>query len=231
MKIQELELETNDLAGTKQFYTNVLGFALLSEDEKQFCVKAGSSRLCFKYTSWAPPGPYHFAFNIPADKIEEARIWLNDRAAFLYESGSGTPVVHHQEWGAHALYFYDTDFNILELISHQSSPGSEAAFSADAVLDIAEVGLPVPDVQTFTKELKARLQLQQWKTGNATFGAVGDATGMFIVVQEQRPWFPTQNRAMARPIKVLLEGKTSDTITFNNYSITQTAAEISTAQV
>ncbi len=231
MKILELELETNDLAGTKQFYTNVLAFKLLSEDKKQLCVKIGSSLLYFRYTPWAPAGPYHIAFNIPANKIDEARNWLQDRAAFLYESGSGTPVVTHEEWGAKALYFYDTDFNILELISHQSAPVTNVPFSADAVLNIGEVGMAVPDVQAFTDELKVRLQLPQWKTAYPGFTAVGDAEGMFIVVKEQRAWFPTQNKAMARPMRVLVQGTTSDTISFHVYNITQTVAVLSTGQV
>ncbi|MFD2247182.1 VOC family protein [Pontibacter ruber] len=222
MKITALELEANLLPRLKKFYTSVLGFPLISEEENYFTVAVGSSTLSFrKATKTSQEGPYHFAFNIPAGKIEEAASWLNNRAAALYQSGSATPVIQHEEWGAQALYFYDPDFNILELISHRNAPTAEGAFDATQILSIAEVGLPVPDVTGCANELKTRLQLQRWKTANDKFEAVGDEEGMFIVVEEQRPWFPTLNQAIPKPMHVTVQTGNPGTLTLGSSQVVQ----------
>src|SRR5690606_34273509 len=127
----------------------------------------------------------------------EAAAWLRDRVAFLYAPGAASPVVDHENWQAKALYFYDPEFNLLEFIAHRTTPPSSTTFGPEQLTGIAEVGLPVTDVAGFAQELRERLELPRWKSATALFEAVGDAEGLFIVVQEQRPWFPTQNPALA----------------------------------
>ncbi|MHC2990619.1 hypothetical protein OB13_03125 [Pontibacter sp. HJ8] len=202
MKIISFELETSQPETLKEFYTRVLQLPVLSEDDQHFSVQAGFSTITFRQVSKRPAGPYHFAFNIPHNKVREATDWLRERVAFLYAPGAVTPVVHHQRWEAYALYFYDTDFNILELIAHKAAPATATPFGPEQILGLAEVGLPVADVPGFSQQLREELQLARWKLATEHFEAVGDEEGMFIVVQEQRPWFPTINPAASLPMRV-----------------------------
>lgn len=205
MKIISLELETSQAETLKDFYTRVLELPVLSEDEQHFRIQAGFSMINFRQVSNRPAGPYHFAFNIPHNKVREATDWLRERVAFLYAPGAVTPVVHHARWEAYALYFYDTDFNILELIARKAAPATAAPFGPEHILGLAEVGLPVSDVPGFSQQLREQLKLNRWKSATEHFEAVGDEEGMFIVVQEQRPWFPTINPAISLPMRIDVE--------------------------
>ena len=219
MKIISLELETSQLEKIKAFYTQVLGFAVISEDEQQLTLRAGFSSLTFRQVGNRPAGPYHFAFNIPRNKVQEAREWLHERVAFLYEPGAVTPVVHHAHWNADALYFYDTDFNILELIAHRTSPATDAPFSPEQLIGLAEVGMPSADVQGLARQLKEQLKLRTWKEAYEQFEAVGHEEGMFIVVRERRPWFPTINPAVALPTRVTIQANGAVPLHFGSFHI------------
>ena len=71
---------------------------------------------------------YHFAFNIPANKFSEAKVWAKERVSLLVEEGEDEANFVHLP--AHALYFYDPAGNIVELISRQSvSEDSTETFS------------------------------------------------------------------------------------------------------
>ncbi|UWY26821.1 VOC family protein [Flavobacterium sp. TR2] len=64
MKIDQIEIKTNDIQKTKAFYQKLFGLAILENDEKSITFQAGNSILKFiedsKFNS-----VYHFAFNIP----------------------------------------------------------------------------------------------------------------------------------------------------------------------
>jgi catechol-2,3-dioxygenase len=212
MKIISLALQTNQPEKLRAFYTETMGLPLLAEEESQFSVQAGVSTITFSTVPDRADGPYHFAFNIPRNRIREAAEWLQERVAFLYAPGATTPIVQHENWEAEALYFYDPDFNIVELIAHKAAPESHAPFGSEQLIGLAEVGLPVTDVSGFARELREKLALPQWKTATALFEAVGNEEGMFIVVQEQRPWFPTQNPAMALPTRVEVQTAGTGTV-------------------
>ncbi|SIT93508.1 VOC family protein [Pontibacter indicus] len=213
MKITALELQTDQPEALKTFYTQVLGLPLLSEDGASFSMQAGYSTLTFRAVEAPPRGGYHLAFHIPGDGVSDAATWLQNRVAFLHAPGATSPVVKHESWQAKALYFYDPAFNLLEVIAHRSSPASRLPFGPEQLIGIAEVGLPVKDVAGFAQELRTKFGLPRWKSATALFEAVGDAEGLFIVVQEQRPWFPTQNPAQAMPLRVVVQAPAPGQIT------------------
>ncbi|WP_299701948.1 hypothetical protein [uncultured Pontibacter sp.] len=211
MKIISLALQTSQPEKLKAFYTQTMGLPPLAEAENQFSVQAGFSTITFSTVPERAEGPYHFALNIPSNRIRAAAEWLQDRVAFLHAPGATSPIVQHENWEAYALYFYDPDFNIVELIAHKATPESHAPFGPEQLIGLAEVGLPVTDVAGFSRELREQLELPRWKSATTLFEAIGNEEGMFIVVQEQRPWFPTQNLAMALPTRV--EVQTAGTAT------------------
>jgi catechol-2,3-dioxygenase len=205
MKIVSLELKTGQAQKLKEFYTQVLGLPLLDDDSQHFIIQAGFSTITFQASDEQPAGHYHFAFNIPSNSIQKAAKWLQDHVAFLHGPGASGPVVKHESWEASAIYFYDPDFNIIEFIAHKRAPTSTAPFSSAQIFGLAEVGFPVPDVAAFGKELREKLGLARWKSASAGFEAIGNEAGMFILVEENRPWFPTQNPAVALPTRVEVE--------------------------
>lgn len=224
MKIISLDLQIRQPEKLKPFYTEILGLPLISEGEEQFSIQVGYSTITFNTVPDSPEAPYHIAFNIPANRILEAANWLYDRVAFLYAPGATSPVVRHESWEADALYFYDPDFNLLELIAHKTTPASEAPFGPEQLIGLAEVGLPVTDVPAFGRELREKLGLPRWKSGTAQFEAIGTETGMFIVVQEQRPWFPTQNPAVALPTRVEIQAEKAIPVRHGPFEIYPAAA-------
>lgn len=211
MKIISLALQTSQPEKLLAFYTETMGLPQISKEENQFSVQVGFSTITFSTVPDKAEGPYHFAFNIPSNRIQEAAEWLQERVAFLHAPGATSPIVQHETWEAYALYFYDPDFNIVELIAHKAAPESHAPFGPEQLIGLAEVGLPVTDVAGFSQELREKLDLPRWREGTALFEAVGNEGGMFIVVQEQRPWFPTQNPAIALATSV--EVQTAGTAT------------------
>ncbi|MBX0333417.1 VOC family protein [Pontibacter sp. HSC-14F20] len=219
MKITALELQTSHPAELKAFYTQVLGLPLLSEDDQSFSIKAGYSTLTFRTADTSQKGGYHLAFHLPGHKIQEAAAWIQDRVAFLYEPGATAPVVEHENWQAKSLYFYDPAYNLLEFISHSTTPASSTTFGPEQLTGIAEVGLPVTDVAGFAQELREKFELPRWKSATALFEAVGDAEGLLIVVQAQRPWFPTQNPALPLPMHVVVQTPALNRVAHDSFVI------------
>lgn len=76
MKIIELELKTHLLSKMKMFYVNQLHFPLLQETENAFTLLVGNTKLTFVRENGESQPFYHFAMNIPANQIHEAKDWL-----------------------------------------------------------------------------------------------------------------------------------------------------------
>ena len=60
MKIRELQLYTNELDKTKAFYTSILAFELIDENENQFSLQIGWTKLTFVKSD--EEHIYHFSF-------------------------------------------------------------------------------------------------------------------------------------------------------------------------
>lgn len=102
-----------------------------------------------------------------------------------------------EEWNAHAIYFCDADGNISELIArHTLEASSEGPFGAGSLLGVSETGVVVDNVPATVAVLEGRYTLRLYQErSHPEFTAVGDEQEMFIVVQTNRPWLPTGERA------------------------------------
>ena len=107
MLIKEIKLLTNNLAETKFFYHQILGFPIIIEDKNFISFQAGFSLLTFQETKEKNP-VYHFAFNIPCNKIEEALHWLELKTEIIKADGE-TEIVDFKNWNAKAVYFLDNN--------------------------------------------------------------------------------------------------------------------------
>jgi catechol-2,3-dioxygenase len=220
MEITKLQLYTNQLQELKIFYVMVLGFELQNENEAAFTVKAGSSLLEFR---WNHPNEntnpsYHFAFNIPANQIEDAQRWLYSRSVPLLRH-EDDDILDFPHWNAKALYFLDPSNNIVEFIARQDlNNDSHAPFSAQSICSVSEIGLPVPNLPSMHEQVKQKLNLPIYSSvGNTTnFCPMGTPEGLFIIVRTERTWLPTELINGVYPTIVTIKGEQKNEITFED---------------
>ena len=159
---------------------------MLGQTPESFTVKAGSTALQFRA---AESKPYHFAFNVPENKLNEAKAWLSERVKLL--EGDGQDQFFSESWNAEQVYFLDMDGNILEFIArHELSDARADPFSSQHILNVSEIGYVVSDVLRTVSNL-GELGLGPYRKPGERFAAVGDAHGLLIVAEIGRPWFPT----------------------------------------
>lgn len=205
MHIQQLILETGRPDQLAVFYKTILQLPV-QKDTQQIAITTGSSTLVFKETCEREP-VYHFAFNIPANKIEEAKEWLKDKVELIWIDDYNSEVADFASWHARSLYFYDPAGNIVELIARfDLGNETEKPFSAHQLLSISEAGIVIPK-DTFQKEA-GQLQEQYGlpyfakQTPLQQFKAIGDDEGLLILVPEERNWFPTATASGIYPMDI-----------------------------
>jgi catechol-2,3-dioxygenase len=157
-----------------------------------------------------PDGPdpvYHFAFNIPENKLPAAQDWLAPRCPIVSRPDGTTLVYDFRRINAHAFYFLDPSGNILEFIArHNLKNAASGAFSTKDILYASEIGLVVPDVPRAVEDLHARLGLSTVSDPTPVFTMVGDEHGMFIVVKAGRIWLGSHVPAAPFSTEVFMRG-------------------------
>jgi len=207
MQLQRLELGAVDLAPLARFYGDTLGLLVAYEtEEDSLIVTAGASQLVFRQIGGFI-GRYHFAFNIPENRLAAAQEFLRAHSIPLVAEESGEVVFSFTSWNAHAVYFFDPAGNIVEFIARHDLPnainGTDAPFTAAEILCVSEIGLPTTDVPELTERLTQTLGIAPYKGSSADFTAMGDEHGLFIVVKTGRIWFTTRDMpAEELPIQV-----------------------------
>jgi catechol-2,3-dioxygenase len=188
MHITELRLKTADLSGQRAFYADTLHLPLVAETADLLTIGAGHTRLIFERSDTAPR--YHFAFNVPENQLEAARQWLKERVSLI--SLNGKDVFDFASWKAHSVYFYDAAGNVLECIARHRLPNaSDRPFDAANLLNISEIGIAAADVRATVGKLMDDLGLPVFDgAGSDSFTALGDDSGLFIVVKQGRVWYP-----------------------------------------
>ena len=220
MKFAEVRLPANDIDALADFYAGRLNLPMLQRSAGEVHFQVGRSRLVFvKQPTHLPSPPalsprervfsaQHFAFNIPEHRLEDAKAWLQARCDLIPDT-AGNDVIYSADWNSHALYFYDPDGNIGELIARHTQPTAHAgAFDASALLRVSEVGIVTGDPRSAASLACERLNAQVYRTElNDAFVPVGDEDGMLIIVKTGRRWYP--NRVLpaeAAPITVAIAG-------------------------
>jgi catechol-2,3-dioxygenase len=205
MKIQSLTLPSSNIDSMREFYSKVLGLKLVEQDGQSFTLQAGSTRLTFSGTKDGKASKHHLAFNIPPNLFQEAKAWLAARTV-LVRGKEGQVEFDFSNWNALGMYFIDPDGNIGELIARDMLPPVETAgFSAEHILSVSEIGIPVADVPGTVALLRQSAGLQPYRGETETFAAVGDENGLLIVVQQGREWYPkTGVSAEFSPMEILI---------------------------
>lgn len=206
MTILEIQLLTNSLAETEHFYKEIMGFKLLTKTGKQLDFQIGKTVLRFLESDEFHNPVYHFAFDIPENKLLEALEWIRDRAKLI--PFEGNEIIDFSNWHAKSFYFYDNNGNILEcIVRYDLRNNSEKQFKADSFLKISEIGFVVKDVLDFCDELNMEYKTDffSMQPKGETFSVLGDNNGLFIISGESRNWFPSPHKAQPFWSKVIFE--------------------------
>ncbi|MFV8442749.1 VOC family protein [Flavobacterium sp. LB2P44] len=213
MNILELELLTDSITETELFYNNAIGLKTISKTNSSVSFAAGSTKLTFRSSENLKP-VYHFAFDIPNNKLLEAFAWTEKKTEIL-EVIPPEKIADFYNWNAKSFYFYDNNGNVLEFIARFSlDNGSEEAFSGLSVLSVSEIGFVSQNIAELCDEIceKYDLSLFSKQPKLDKFIVLGTDTGLFILVEENRDWYPTHQKAKSFWTKVVFDnnGKTKE---------------------
>jgi len=224
MFIKEIILETKLLNELRKFYSDILELEIIKSDENTFSVNAGKTIITFNTTNGSNAPFYHYAFNIPENQFHEAKSWAKERVKLI--SLDRNDEFDFKSWNAHSIYFYDPAGNIIEFIArHNLQNSSNKEFSANTLLSISEIGIPVKDVKSFFEFVSKKFSTPFFSGDLKTFTAAGDDNGLFIIVPEERSWFPAGGNAEIFPLSIILCGKSNTECKFENlpYTIVETS--------
>jgi catechol-2,3-dioxygenase len=192
MKITALEMHCESIASTLDFYKNTIGLPVLYNDEEKVVFAAGSTKLVFR-KSFDDKPVYHFAFNIPGNKFEEAFLWACSKFT-LFNITPQTTIANFTGWNARAFYFLDNNQNIVEFIArYDLHVNSDRPFNGRSILSVSEIGLVVENVEAFCEVLMEDFDLNYFEkqTPQKDFAPIGNDEGLLIVVANNRKWYPT----------------------------------------
>jgi hypothetical protein len=196
-RIIHLDLITvTPLTELKTFYAALLQLPLVSEKGDRFTIRTGETTISFIQAKEKGTAPfYHFAFNIPENKILKARKWQLKRTALsatppqLIDSDYPDDVRHFRNWNAHSVFFWDPAGNLVEYIArHDLKNSSDGEFSSKDLLCASEIAFIVQDTETVADEIKSSFKLNQYRGGDENFRAIGDENGLLLVIKKGRVW-------------------------------------------
>jgi catechol 2,3-dioxygenase-like lactoylglutathione lyase family enzyme len=209
MQINRVILQTSALKELTAFYKTAMGLPVDSKNENETSIIIGGTELVFRQVSAADPF-CHFAINIPANKIEEAKGWLSGRVELIWMDDYKSDIADFVNWHAKSVYFFDPAGNIVELIARFDLHNkTDELFSSAQFLSISEMGLVIKEDE-FDKSVTNLLQQYQLsyfakQPPLPRFRAIGDDEGLFIVVQENRNWYPTDKASGIFPMEIQFE--------------------------
>src|SRR5215831_4345234 len=152
MKIKKLHLQTSYLKTLQEFYSSALELPVEQLGDEEIAIRIGDSALIFTETTIKEPF-YHYAINIPANKIGEAKDWLSNKVKPLWIEDYKNDIADFVNWHAKSVYFYDPAGNIVELIARFDLDNAiNESFTSAQFLSVNEVGLVFTD-EDFENEI------------------------------------------------------------------------------
>lgn len=206
MKLEHIQIITSNIQKTTAFYQDILELPLIEKSKNSVTIQAGNSVLKFtenpKFDSI-----YHFAFNIPENKLDEAIAWCTDKVALIPIEDQNV-IAHFENWNANAVYFYDNNGNLLEFIARHDLQNSQTAkFSSKSILNISEIGIVTGNPLELGNQLRQEhgLEFFNKNENSELFAAVGDDEGLLIMVPPNRNWYPTQTPSESNATAITIE--------------------------
>jgi catechol-2,3-dioxygenase len=189
------------------FYARGLGLRLIARSGSRISFAAGRSTLTFACGEDGHPF-YHFAFNIPENKIAAARTWQLERSPLLpippdlRDPAYPIEVVDYRHWNAHSIFFFDPARNVVEYIArHDLKNAAPGPFGPADILYASEIGFIVDDVAAASSVVREGAGVEQYRSGSDQFMALGDEQGLLLVMRRGRPLdFRRENTARAAAV-------------------------------
>lgn len=206
MKILELDLLSDNINETELFYNKIIGLETISKNNSSISFEAGSTKLTFRISKNIKP-VYHFAFDIPNNKLIEAFLLIENKTEIL-DVISPDKIANFYNWNAKSFYFYDNNGNILEFIArYDLDTASEKSFDGSSIVSISEIGFVSKNVSQLSDEIceKYGLSVFSKQPKLDKFIVLGTDAGLFILVEENRDWYPTDKKAKSFWTKVVFE--------------------------
>jgi len=200
MVFREIKLKTDQLSTLYHFYKDILELSVSDLNDLDFTVNTTGTKLIFEETSDSLQAPfYHFAFNIPSNRIYEAYEWLKKRIDPLWIDDYKSYIADFSNWNAKSVYFLDPAGNIVEFIARADlNDIVDEQFSSSLVRSISEIGLVFPG-NNFRESIEKLMNDHQLtyfikQPPLESFCAIGNDEGLFIVVPENRSWYPCKDK-------------------------------------
>ncbi|MCC9041528.1 glyoxalase [Myroides sp. M-43] len=206
MNILSINIQTNKLEKSKQFYAEVLELPIIESLEESVTVQAGDTILTLEETT-DEVNVYHLAFNIPSNQLQNALAWAKEHLT-LIENIEGNLVTTFETWKAQSIYFTDNNGNLLEFIAREELQiNVQGDFSPAQVINISEIGIVAEQPMIQAEKLIAEYGLSYFDKVQPTeqFLALGDDNGLLIMVAPNRNWFPTATPAQFTTSEVMIE--------------------------
>jgi len=230
-RILSMELQSGaPLDAMRAFYGKTLDLGILEDKADRLTVEAGETRITFVASTERVEGRapfYHFAFNIPENKILKALEWQKARTPMLpipeRNRAQGYPpeVVDYRHWNAHSIFFLDPAGNVVEYIARHDLESSDTTpFGWTDILYASELALVVDDVAATASRLTEIAGVQQYRGGSDQFMAMGDEYGLLLVMKRGRVIDFTSephNAVRVYPTAVNVRGQKASAVQFTDY--------------
>jgi catechol-2,3-dioxygenase len=187
--IASLRLQTTaSLENMKRFYAETIGLPVSSAKEGELTIQAGETPITFVKTERQDIRPfYHFAFNIPENKIQSAFEWQRPKTP-LVKPGVDS-IVNFNHWNAHSIFFLDPAGNLVEYIArHDLKNASPGPFSPKDILYASEIAFIVTDVTAAGNAVNKQLGIEVFRPAVNGFWAFGNDHGLLLMIGKGRIW-------------------------------------------
>ena len=168
--------------------------------DSHFIIQTRDTKLIFDEANNVQTDPfYHLAFNIPSNKIREAYEWLKERTDLLWIEDYKSHIADFKNWNAKSVYFLDPAGNIAEFIARADlNDVVDEPFLSKHIRSVSEIGLVFPE-ESFKQSIEKIMKDHQLayfakQPPLESFCAIGDDEGLFIIVPENRSWYPCKDK-------------------------------------
>ncbi len=220
-------LTSTSLRIMKEFYVNTLGLGIESEKDEEITFIAGASTITFVKIDPSLGDPwYHFAFNIPENKLRKARTWQLERTEIIptpkraRDPKFPNDVRHFRNWNAHSIFFWDPAGNLLEYIArHDLRNGADGEFTSKDILNVSEIAFVVDDQHQESKGLHNNFALDVYPKNSSFWWAMGDEKGLLLCIPKRLWGENTDNPKRFKVFKTeaTIAGNVDKDYTFSNF--------------
>jgi len=206
MEIVRLEILTNNLTTTRNFWGEKIGLEEVIEETSNSKVtyKLGSSLLTFRYFYQLEPFVNHFAISIPPNQIENALTWLKSKEVKIIKNEITVADIYANPFfNSKSIFFDDAVGNIVELIAFQNlgtefegkriSTTVDGPFSKDQLFNISQISLAGINVRAAYNVLHTVFEYDSLSRSTASYKPTGGPEGLILLRLKSRPYLPTED--------------------------------------